>query len=213
MDVSIREEVRRVMAEAVAQFGPPDVLINSAGRARPGRFEDIDFEQFEETIEINLQGVWNTVSVLAPHLRGKGGYIVNISSVAGFVGIFGYTDYCASKFAVIGFSEALRSELKPQGIAVSVLCPPDTDTPGLQQENLTKPEETRAISAKAKVMRPEQVARALVKGMAREKFIIIPGFDGKLTALVKRLCPGLIGYLMDREIEKVQSSRGKDIIQ
>ena len=58
--------------------------------------------------------------------------------MSGLIGIFGYTDYSASKFALIGFSEALRSELGPYGITVSVLCPPDTDTPGLQEENKTK---------------------------------------------------------------------------
>ena len=67
--------------------------------------------------------------------------------MAGFVGVFGYTDYCASKFAVVGLSEALRQELRPCGITVSVLCPPDTDTPGLANEDLTKPAETKAVSA------------------------------------------------------------------
>src|SRR5438477_366286 len=83
------------------------------------------------------------------------------ASLAGLIGVFGYTDYCASKFAIVGFSEALRSELKPHGIMVSVLCPPDVDTPGFAVENTTKPPETVAISEGAKPMTPDEVAAEL----------------------------------------------------
>lgn len=210
MDVSDPKEGQEVMSKAISEFGPPKVLINCAGRAYPHYFKDVTFDQFNETMKINLYGIWNTVAFLVPYMMEKGGYIVNVSSMAGFVGVFGYTDYSASKFAVIGFSEVLRSELKSQDITISVLCPPDTDTPGFEVENMTKPEETRAISAKAKLMHPNEVALALLKGMKKEKFLIIPGFDGKLTYLIKRLFPWLIEYLMGREIRKVQR-RGCDI--
>ena len=127
--------------------------------------------------------------------------------MAGLIGVFGYTDYSASKFAIIGFSEALRSELKQYGITVSVLCPPDTDTPGLDEENKTKPEETKAISASAGLMQPDEVARALIKGMQKEKFLIIPGLDGKSTFMAKRLFPRLVEFIMDRQIKKVQQKK------
>ena len=103
-------------------------------------------------MKINLYGARNAIAALLPHMRNQGGHIVNVSSIAGLIGVFGYTDYCASKFGLIGFSEALRSELDSQGIMVSVLCPPDTDTPGLAEENLTKPPETLAVSESACVM-------------------------------------------------------------
>lgn len=77
-------------------------------------------------------------------------------------GKIAYADYCASKYGVIGFSGALRSELKPWGIKVQVLCPPGTDTPGYAAENLSKPRETKAISSAAKILTPEQVALALI---------------------------------------------------
>jgi short-subunit dehydrogenase len=107
---------------------------------------------------------------------------------------------------VIGFSEALRSELKPHGITVSVLCPPDTDTPGFAQENTTKPPETHAVSAGAKVMTAEQVADALFAGMAKRAPLIVPGFDGKVSALMKRLAPGLVERVMDRAIARARTS-------
>jgi len=80
MDVSSREQVKAVMSRAVLEFGVPDVLINCAGRAYPHYFEDVTYEQFEETMKINLYGIWNTVSTLAPHMKKRGGYIVNVSS-------------------------------------------------------------------------------------------------------------------------------------
>jgi len=208
LDVGNHAQVAATMHQLVAERGAPDVLINCAGRAYPRRFEEIPYAQFAETMLVNLHGCWNTIQVLLPHLKAKGhGYIVNTSSVAGLIGVFGYTDYCASKFAVVGFSEALRSELKPHGITVSVLCPPDTDTPGFAIENLTKPEETRAISASAKVLSPAAVAEHLLRGMARGEFLIVPGFDSRLGVLAKRLAPGVVRWVMDRTIVKVGQRR------
>ena len=207
MDVSVRHEVEAVISRAVSEFGVPDVLINCAGRAYPRYFEDITPEQFDETMRINLYSAWNTVSALVSHMKKRGGYIVNTSSMGGLIGVFGYTDYSASKFAIIGFSEALRSELKPYGITVSVLCPPDTDTPGLQEENKTKPEETKAISASAGLMQPDEVARTLIKGMRKKKLLIVPSLDGKFTFTAKRLSPALVEFIMDRTIRKVQEKK------
>src|SRR6185503_5941588 len=105
-----------------------------------------------ETMAVNLAGCWHMIQALLPHMKARGGYIVNTASLAGLIGVSGYSDYCASKFALVGYSEALRAELKLVGIEVSVLCPPDTDTPGFATENRTKPEETKAISASARLM-------------------------------------------------------------
>jgi NAD(P)-dependent dehydrogenase (short-subunit alcohol dehydrogenase family) len=192
----------------VEQFGPPDILFNSAGQARPNYFEKINAEQFDATLKLNLYGTRHAIAAALPHMK-PGGYIVNVSSVAGLIGVFGYTDYSASKFAVIGFSEALRAELKPRGITVSVLCPPDTDTPGLEAENVTKPAETRAISANARTIPAEAVALALLRGMAKKKFLIIPGLDARLSVLVKRLAPGLVEWIMNRTIARIHQSSAK----
>jgi len=203
LDVGDPLQVAHVMNQSVAEHGPPDVLVNCAGRAYPRRFEDISYEQFADTLRVNLHGCWNTVQAVLPHMKSKGGYIVNTASLAGLIGVFGYTDYCASKFGLVGFSEALRSELKVYNISVSVLCPPDTDTPGLAIENQTKPEETRAISASARVMSADAVAEALLRGMARHTFLIIPGLEGRIGVLAKRLLPGMVERIMDRTIRRV----------
>jgi NAD(P)-dependent dehydrogenase (short-subunit alcohol dehydrogenase family) len=208
LDVADWPAVREGMEKAVADFGVPDLLFNCAGRAYPRRFEDIGMDQFQETLNINLMGTIHTTVTLVPHMKKRGGAIVSTSSVAGLIGVFGYTDYCPSKYGVIGFSEALRSELKPFGIKVQVLCPPDTDTPGFKTENLTKPEETKRISAGAKILTPEQVVKALLKGLGGNSFLIIPGFEARMTCLLKRLFPWLVEWVMDAQIRKVGKERG-----
>lgn len=204
VDVSDPELVTRVVRETLESFGVPDILINCAGRAYPRRFEEVSLDQLHETMAINLYGIWHVIQAALPYMKEKGGLIVNTSSVSGFIGVYGYTDYAASKYAIMGLTEALRSELKPFNIHVSVLCPPDTDTPGLTTENLTKPEETKAISANAKVMSPDAVANALIAGMRKGRSVILPGMDGKLLYIAKRLFPGVVEFVMDRTIEKVQ---------
>jgi len=211
VDVSEIDDVSVIMERAIREFGPPGVLVNSVGMAYPNYFEDISYEKFDEMLTVNLYGIRNVVSCLLPSMKeAREGYIVNISSIAGLIGVFGYTAYSASKFAVIGFSEALRGELRPHNIKVSVLCPPDTDTPQLHEENKTKPPETKAIAGNAGIMRPYTVAETLIKGMEKGKFMIIPGLEGKFIYLAKRYVPSLVNYVMDREVEKLTRSRKKN---
>jgi len=116
LDVSEYPDVKRVLETTVKTNGVPDLLINCAGRSMPNYFENIAFEQFDEIIRVNLYGTWNTCSVLLPFMKKRGsGQIVNVSSAAGLIPMFGLTDYCASKAAVITLSRVLKSELKPHG--------------------------------------------------------------------------------------------------
>ena len=204
LDVADNTAVKNAFASAVSDLGSPQLLINCAGRAYPRNFENISFEQFDETMRINMYGIWNTCRAIVPYMKEQGGVIVNTSSMCGFLGVFGYTDYSASKFAIVGFSEALKSELKKYNISVQVLCPPDTDTPGFTTENLTKPAETKAISASAKVMSSDAVAKELIDGIRKNTFMIIPGFDGKLTYFLKRHMPFIIDMVMDSAINKTR---------
>lgn len=205
-DTSNYSEVQTVFKKAIGENGEPDILINCVGIAQPGYFEEISFDSFDHTIKTNLYSTWNVCSAVVPFMKKNGGQILNTSSIAGFVGVFGYTDYCMAKAGIIGFSEALRSELKPYNIFVSVLCPPDTDTPGLQTENATKPKETIAISGNARLLKPEFVAQEVLKYLPSKKLLIIPGMDGKFTLLLKRFFPSLVEWFMDRTVKKSQQS-------
>jgi NAD(P)-dependent dehydrogenase (short-subunit alcohol dehydrogenase family) len=204
LDVGINDDVQKKLTAIAQSFGAPDILVNSAGTAWCRHFEDTPYEVFEHEMKTNFFGVRNTVAAVLPFMKSKGGHIVNISSMLGFIGVFGYTAYCPSKFAVVGFSEVIRSELKQYGIRVSVLCPPDTDTPQLAEENKTKPAETRAVSGNAGLMQPEQVAAAMIKGMERNQLMIVPGFQGSSIWLAKRWLPGLVSSFMDADVRKAQ---------
>ncbi len=206
LDITSRGEVERVMSETVEGFGPPDILINSAGRALPDYFDNISYEQLDDSMQLHLYGNWNTIKALLPYLKQRRGYIVNVCSVLGFMGVFGYSDYSASKYALMGLSESLKSELKPCGVGISILCPADTDTPGFEVENRNKPPETVAVSEGGGLMQPEEVARALVKGIEKGRFFIGPG-SARMLYLMKRYAPFLVDFVMDRQIKKVKAGK------
>lgn len=208
LDITRHEDVEKTMEEAVNDFGPPDILINSAGRALPDYFENISFQQFDQSMKIHAYGNWSTVKALLPYLKERQGYIVNVSSALGFMGVYGYSDYAASKFALMGLTEVLKSELKQHGIGVSILCPTDTDTPGFEVENRKKPAETVAVSDSGGLMQPEEVARAMLKGMEKGRFFIGPG-SAKTLYYLKRFAPWLVDLVMNREIKKVQKESKK----
>jgi 3-dehydrosphinganine reductase len=212
VDVADLEQVNEEMAAFVEQTGVPDLLINSAGVTQPGQFEEQDPTLFRWIMDINILGMMYISRALLPGmLERRSGVIVNISSLAGFLGAYGYVAYGASKFAVRGFSDALRAEMKPRGIQVSVVFPPDTQTPQLEGEAPYKPAVTQALSDNAGVLSAESVAETILKGISRRKYIIIPGFESKLFYFINSL-PGNLAYpIMDimiaqalRKLEKQQ---------
>jgi 3-dehydrosphinganine reductase len=181
-DVSNFDEVTEAIKKMTAAAGAPDLLINSAGEAYPGYAADLDVSIYRKLIEINYLGtVHVTKAVLPAMLARHSGHIVNLSSGAGYIAYIGYTAYSASKFAVRGFSDALRDELKSTGVQLSVVFPPDTDTPQLAFENTIIPYETRAINDDGGLFQPEFVANAIVDGITHNRYNIIPGFMNQMA--------------------------------
>ncbi|MBU2611455.1 MAG: SDR family oxidoreductase [Chloroflexi bacterium] len=180
-DLSSPEQAFSAVEQVKDQAGVPDVVINSAGAAHPGYVQDLSLEIFRQMMAVNYFGtLYVTKAVLPGMMARRSGHIINISSAAGFIGVFGYSAYGASKFAVTGFSEILRAEMKSHGIRVSVVFPPDTETPQLDYENQFKPPETKAISGTAKAMKAEQVARIILRQAAKGRFLIFPALDVQL---------------------------------
>lgn len=177
-DVADPEQARGLVEAVAARDGLPDLLINSAGITRPGYVEELGLDVFRRMMEVNYFGTVNTVKAVLPGMLARGsGQIINIASGAAFLGVFGYSAYGASKYAVRGFSDVLRAEMKPRGVAVSIVFPPDTDTPQLAGEAPFKPPETKAVSGSARVLSPERVAKAILKGVRARRYVILPGFD------------------------------------
>lgn len=201
-DLSTWEGKARLMLQ---KHGPPDLLVNNAGITAVGALETLPPNALRQCVDANLLGHWELTRFILPSmLEAGGGTIVNVSSFAGLVGVYGYSAYSASKFALVGLSEALRMELKPKNIGVHVLCPPDTDTPQWKEELALRPVQTSRICSSAGVMPAEKVASALLQGIRKDRFLIIPGFRGKLIHLVARLFPGIIARHMDRQVSSVQ---------
>jgi len=210
LDVTDPQACRDVFATACARLGDPDLVVACAGRAQPRAFADVDDAQFDAILRVNLHGTRNLAAASVDALTRTRGAFVAVSSLAGLIGVYGYTDYCAAKAGVIGFADALRQELRPLGVRVHALCPPDTDTPGLEAENRTKPDATRAISAGARVLRAEQVADALLAGLGRDRLLILPGLDAHLVDWARRLAPELVRWWTDRVVRRaaLQSFKG-----
>lgn len=194
------------IAEAVAQVGPVDVLINNAGITRPGNFLELPPEVFEQMMRTNYLGaVHLTRLLLPPMLERRRGHVAFVSSLLGLLGIWGYSAYAPSKFAIRGFAECLRCELRPHQVRVSVCYPPDTDTPQHEGEQAFLPPETRAIAGSGGLLAAEEVARKLVRGMAAGKFDIIPGLSAAVVAHANRVFPGLVRAVIDRDAARARS--------
>lgn len=200
-DVSDLETLKPALDPFIKDFGAPDILINSAGVAHPGEFTELEPKIFHWLMDVNYFGTVNVIKLLLPGMLKRGdGQIINISSMAGYLGVYGYTAYGASKYAVRGFSDALRAELKPKGISVSVVFPPDTDTPQLTYEEQFKPAVTKALSGNAGVMTADEVAAIILRRAARKKYIITPGFESSLFFTLSNLLGRLIYRVMDLQI-------------
>ncbi len=212
MDVSNIEEVHLAVNRVIEKSGIPNLVVNSAGVTHPGYVEKLDINIFNWMMEVNYLGtVYITKEVLPAMIERKSGYILNISSGSGILATFGYTAYAPSKFAIYGFSEALRQEMKLRGIGVSVLFPNDTDTPQLAYENQFKPPETFALNGAAGKNTAEEVARSAIRGIERGQYMIFGNLEGKLMFLLKRYAPGVLDLIMDQILASVWRKSNKSV--
>lgn len=207
-DVSDSAQAMMAVEQINNSIGTPDLVINSAGIARPGYFRDLSLDIFHQMMDVNYFGTVYITKAVVPKMIERGsGYIVNISSIAGFLGVYGYTAYGASKYAVRGFTDVLRAEMKPLGIAVSIVFPPDTDTPQLAFENQFKPPETKALNESGGILTAEQVAQAIVQGILHRRYIILPGLEGSLLYWLSGLFGSAVYPFMDWMIARSQRSK------
>jgi short-subunit dehydrogenase len=196
-DVTDPQQVEAAIKRLTDQAGVPDILVNAAGSSHPGYLQQTTLGTYREMMDLNYFGTVHMVQSVLPGMLARGsGYIVNFSSMAGFMVPFGYAAYAPSKYAVRGFSDSLRLELKPLGIRVSVVFPPDTDTPGMANENKTKPYETlEAFSSK--LVSSADVAKRLLQSMKRGQYVILPGSEAGLYYRLMFLAGDAIYPLFD----------------
>jgi short-subunit dehydrogenase len=193
-DVSIQDDCKRMVAATVARFGRIDALINNAGRSAHALFEEVnDLGWYEDLMRVNLWGsVWCTHAALA-HLKASRGSIVAVSSLAGLVGVPGRTAYGATKFAMSGYFEALRTELKGAGVSVTTAYPGVVATRIRHRGYNAEGKEHGSSSLKEDDAMPvELCARLIVDGMNARKREVVMTAKGKVGRFLKLLLPGMI---------------------
>ncbi|MBS1837038.1 MAG: SDR family oxidoreductase [Actinobacteria bacterium] len=204
-DVADRDALTRAVDDLVARSGPCDVMIANAGYSLPGRFWELPASEFRAEMDVNYLGAVNAVAAVLPAMRRRRrGHLCFVSSTAGLLGVYGFSAYSPTKFALRGLAESLRSELVADDIAVSVLYPPDTDTPGFARENEVKPAETAAISGTIRPKPPRHVAEKALAGIERDRFTICA--DPMTAALARGagLLAPVIRWTMDRQVRAAQ---------
>ncbi len=201
LNVADRARMQGAAPSIVSRLGGIDILINSAGLAWPGYISDVPDSVWDSMMQVDYMGTVNSIRAFLPYfMKQKQGNIANISSVLGYMGVFGYAAYGAAKFAVVGLSECLRQDLLPYNIRISVIYPPDTDTPQWHEENRIKPQETKLLAGRIKVLPAEKVAAALLKGISRGSFTIVPGPMNKLTYFLSRHAPDIVWKIVSRKL-------------
>jgi short-subunit dehydrogenase len=208
-DTTNMERLQPFLTEFVNEHGVPDYLINMVGYAYPQYVQELTLNDYRVCMDINYYGQLVPILVLLPHfMAARKGHIANVSSMMGYFGIIGYAAYAPTKFAIVGLTEALRHELKPYNIFFSVLYPPDTDTPGFEKENRTKPKECAMMSSKVKLLSAREVAEALVEGMIDRRYAILPGEAG-LVWKMNRYFPALVRGIIDIQYRRARKKLGK----
>ncbi len=200
LDVADREAVADLPEAVRAAHGGCAVVVNNAGVALGGLLEQVSEADFDWLLSINLQGVVRMTRAFLPVLRhGQGeGRIVNVSSLYGLIAPAGQTAYSASKFAVRGFSEALRKELEGSNVGVTTIHPGGVATSIARSARMSQsipPEEAeagRAMADRFLRLPPERAGEIIVRGVERRKARVLVGGDAKLLALIERIAP--VGY-------------------
>lgn len=207
VDVCDEQATQAAMQQIAGQHAGIDMLINSAGILREGSFGQSSPKDFRDVMEINYFGLLNSSRAALPYLLQSRGRLVNIASMAGFTGAYGYSAYCASKHAVVGFSEVLRFELKPQGVQVHLVCPGEFDSPMVDDIDTYRSAENRAHTQTIPKASVESIAADTLAGIRANCYLIIPGRTARMAGFVVRHFPGLMRLLGDRTITRVQRSR------
>lgn len=196
-DVANADAIDAAVRDAARTLGAPDLAINSAGVLNALPFDAASSADFERVVDINLKGTRHFAAAVLPHMAA-GSHLVFVASLAALTGNYGYTAYCASKFGVRGLAEALRFELAPRGIALSLCCPGEIMTPMVEEEKRQQHPASAALKAFAGSATLELAVPALLRGIARRQFEIVDGPRTALTAFLSRHLPRLSRWTGDR---------------
>jgi short-subunit dehydrogenase len=188
----------------------PDVLVNNAGIGFAGRLDHVPRERWETLMQLNLLAPMRLCNLFLPGMIKRGnGHIINISSLAGWVGTQGMTAYCASKFGLRGFGESLSADLKDTGVKVTNVYPCFSRTPILDSAQYGYAEK-RAVPDHL-ISEPADVVAQIIKGVRRDRLHVFPDKHARRIHYIKRFAPWIIP-LMDGRMQKESIETGKETI-
>jgi short-subunit dehydrogenase len=195
-DLTDAQVRRAVLDGAESHLGGLDILVNNAGVAALGRFEDACPDRLRQIFEVNFFSLVELTRAALPLLRrGRQPIAVNIGSILGHVAIPHLSEYCAAKFAVRGFSEALRAELHGHGVDLLLVSPATVETE-IWEQMLEETAPTAWRSPRG--LSPPAVAVTTVRAIRRGRREVLPGLEAKAFHLLHRLCPSLVAWALER---------------
>ncbi len=200
-DVTDPRACRQALQEVARRWGRVDVLINNAGITHRSPFVETSLEVYRRVMEVNFFGALNCTRAALDYLCQSRGFILVISSVAGFAPLWERTGYSASKHALHGFFDSLRGELEPLGVGVGLVCPSFADT-GIEKNALDgqgRPAQ-HPRSSTGRIASAQEVAEAVFQAAAARKRLSVLSPVGKASWWISRICPGLYERLMLRRI-------------
>lgn len=192
-DVSKKEDCEKLINETVSKYGKVDVLINNAGISMRALFNDTDLSVIERVMNINFWGTVYCTKYALPYLLQSKGSVVGVSSIAGYLGLPARTGYSASKYAMQGFLDALRTENLKTGLHVMVACPGFTAS-NIRNTALSSDGSAQGESPRKeeKMMTAEEVANYIYKGVSSRKRTLVLTTEGKLAVFLGKLFPKFI---------------------
>lgn len=202
-DVAIKEDCKRIIDETIAKHGKVDVLINNAGISMRALLNDTELSVIEQVMQINFYGTLYSTKYALPYLLKSKGSVVGVSSIAGFVGLPGRTGYSASKFAMQGFLEALRTENLKTGLHVMIACPGFTAS-NIRNTALSANGSAQGESPREedKMMTAEEVADHIYKGVINRKRQVVLTTQGKLVVFLSKFFPSIVSKMVYNTMAK-----------
>ncbi len=201
-DITDDSQCSHAVDAVIAERGRIDLLIHSAGLTQISPFCETELSVYRRVMEVNFFGVVNLTKAALPHLVQSHGQVIALSSIAGFAPLWGRTGYCASKYALHGFLETLRVEMREDNVAVTLVCPSFVAT-GFAERGLRGDGDqlNTERSTTGKLLEPDEVADAIYRSTIRRQRLVVLSRTGRMSYLLSRFAPRLYEHLMLRRIQ------------
>ncbi len=198
-DVTDAAGLSEAVLAAIQEVGTPDFALNCAGIQIAKTFEELTAAEFETVVGVNLFGSRNFAAAVLPHMT-RGGQFSLIASLAGLVTSYSYSAYNASKHGVVGLAGALRLEYIEKGVEVSVICPPEINTPMVVEERKMLAPAGAKLKDAAGTLELEPACEYILAHIKRRQYMIIPGFRARCITVVARFFPGIMRKFSERTV-------------